>query len=114
MKVQLIIESDELTIITENGGIACSREAEPLSETEPRVSTVDLYEMPLTEIDVESLTDEHNVWCALGEGNMYYEDFEKQKFNSYNVITFMLEWLGVAYDDCEFTSEDLFLEHFKI
>lgn len=98
MKYRIITEPDEITIITEDGGVVCVREAESI-DTEPRETVTDYYSMKLTEIDI--LND---IWEELAEGTIYCTDWETAKFDSDEVIKDALNWLVTS--ETEFTRDD--------
>lgn len=108
MKFRLIIESDEVIVITEDGGIACIREAEALSNDEPRIATTDYYQSRITDFDSIYLTD---LFERLAEGKMHYEDWPTTPFNSMVAINDALNWLCPDVTDWEITN-DLFAELF--
>ncbi len=108
MKFSLIIDHEETTVITEDGGIACIRIAENLSDDEVRTSVTDYYQSRLTEVPDE---DADELFAHLAEGKMYCKDWEEAKYNSLEVIQDALEWLCVGEKDWELT-EELFPQFF--
>jgi len=103
MKFRIVIEADELTIITENGGIACTREAEG-DVGEPRVATTDYYQNYINSCSPATLFDE------LAEGEMEFKDWATEEYNNWVVIQDALEWLSpdTTWEICD----DLFLDYF--
>lgn len=112
MKVRLIIENDEVIIITEDGGIACIREAEPLEGIcDNRIATTDYYQ---NRLHAEPMTQD-NVFEVLAEGKMYYNDWDKHPYNSWVNILDAIQWLvsstepeDIVFDNTLF--KDLFPE----
>jgi len=86
MKYRLIEEIDEITIITELGGIVCVRETE---DQDGRIATADYYHLSLLEIDVEK----QEIWNQLSEGTIDCIDYTITPFDHYSVIDEALEWL---------------------
>ena len=118
MKIYLNIGSDEVTIITEDGGLACIREAEAISNVgdkdyEPRVATSDYYQrrIPNTPDELKEFSECEDIWEYLAEGKMYYDDWPTQAFNSWEAIHTALQWLAPHEENYEFVSE-LFTEIF--
>ena len=112
MKIQLLHSSEEITIICEDGGIACIREAEPIDEDTPRIATSDYYQYRLCDMDLSLIADNDeeciDIWTLLGEGKMYCDDWEDKAFNSFHAIRDALNWLGHDLDECIITDESLF------
>jgi hypothetical protein len=108
VKFRLIIESDEITVITENGGVACIREAADLSKDEPRIAVTDYYQSRLT--DDESINAD-NVFECLAEGKMYCNDWAVVPFNSMTAVEDALAWLCPDITEWEITN-DLFTHLF--
>ena len=107
MKFRIIFEPDELTILTEDGGIACTRAAMPINEGVPRGSVSDIYAGVVTEEGIDS----DNVFEMLSEHLMYHEDWETEPFNSLSVIKHALEWLSPEEESWELV-DDLFTDIF--
>lgn len=105
MKFRVQMDEEELTIFTEDGGVACIRVAEPISDDEERIATTDYYQSRIDLSDPECTSD--NLWEYLGEGKLYHEDWAHTKYNSLKAIQHALDWLCVGNDDWEL-SEDLF------
>ena len=89
LKYRVIQESEELIVITANGGVACIRQAESITDDEPRVSTTDYYSLRLDELD----NDADSVWEALAEGSMSYNDWETSEYDDPSLVKDALEWL---------------------
>jgi len=104
MKFRIVIEPNELTIITENGGIACTREAEG-DVGEPRVATTDYYQNYINSCSPATLFDE------LAEGEMEFKDWATEEFNSCEVIKDALNWLSPETSSWKLCN-DLFLDFF--
>ena len=107
MKFRLIIESDEITVITEDGGIACTREAETIDGSMTRIAVTDYYQSRLTEKGITS----DNVFEILAEGAMYHMDWSALSFNSLTVIHDALTWLCPGETSWEIV-DDLFTDIF--
>ena len=105
MKFRIILEEDELTIITQDGGIVCIRKAEPVDT--PRVAVTDYYYDKLTDITITK----DNVFEVLAEGPMHYNDWAILKFNNPVLVTEALSWLNPEVKDWELV-DDLFVEIF--
>ncbi|MDG1752829.1 MAG: hypothetical protein P8I03_14410 [Thalassotalea sp.] len=112
MKIQLLLTSDEVTIICEDGGIACIREAVPIDKDTPRIATSDYYQSRITDMDLSLIVDNDDecidIWSLLAEGKIYHDDWEDKPFNSLFVINKALIWLGHNPDECVITEESLF------
>ena len=114
-KFRLIETADEITLILEDGGIACIRQADPLSaldDTCPnRQSTADYYQRRINTKDYAAFKDQYpdsDIWTYLAEGKMYYDDWDVP-FNSTKPFREALAWLG--YDILECVQDDsLFTE----
>lgn len=104
MKYRLVVESDEITVIVEDGGIACIRKAEPI-DNEPRTAVTDYYHTRIKSIDPKD-----NLFEQLAEGDMSCKDWPTERFNSLEVIQDALEWLAVGNTDWE-QDNNLFLEY---
>lgn len=87
MKYRLIKTSDEVTVVTEDGGIACIREIDAIGET-PRTATTDYYQSRITSLD-----NTDDLYEKLGDGKMFYVDWETAKFDSQEVLDDALAWL---------------------
>lgn len=110
MKFMLIIDtpSEEITVVTQDGGIACIRYAEPCSETPLRVATTDYYQTRITQLE-DPTAD--NVWELLAEGKMYANDWNKE-YNSLELIQDALNWLCLGEENWEIC-DNLFPEIFN-
>jgi len=108
MKFRLILKSDELTVITENGDIACIREAESIPGEIPRTAVTDYYTSKVTQ---EGITSD-NVFEVLAEGHMYCNDWSTLKFNNYVLVTEALSWLEPEVKNWEMVN-NLFTEIFR-
>jgi len=108
MKFRLIVANDEVIVITEDGGIACIREAEALSKDEPRIATTDYYQSRLT--DFESINSD-NIFECLAEGKMYHNDWAVVSFNSMTAVEDALAWLCPHVTQWEIVN-DLFTQLF--
>ena len=75
MKYRVIDGTEEITVVLEDGGIACIRETD--DNGEGRTATTDYYGVRLT----QELIDAGNIWeSELGEGDMWYNDWHGQHF----------------------------------
>lgn len=112
MKFRIIFDNgaNEITVITENGGIACIREVEDMSTDKPRIAVTDYYQMRLTDVPLDQ---RDNLFDHLATGKMYNNDWVSVKYNSLTAIGDALDWLCVGETDWEL-SEDLFLHFFGI
>ena len=90
---RLIKDEDELTIITQDGGVACIRRTFPCDQF-PRIAATDYYQMSLSDVDMSKINDDHPIWEALAEGKMYYNDWEDSEWDSPELVNDALEWLG--------------------
>lgn len=107
MKFRVIIEKDELTVITEDGGISCIREAEPVFEDEPRTAVTDYYYKKLTEEGI----NRDNVFEVLAEGSMQANDWPDTSFNDLDLVKDALRWLNPYVFRWELV-DDLFVDIF--
>jgi len=112
MKYRLIETPDELTVVTEDGGIVCIREAEPITDGEPRIATTDYYESRITDLDLSALSDEVDIWALLAEGKMYWNDWVEDTYNSEIVINDALAWL--TSDTVDFERDDTLFSHLDL
>jgi hypothetical protein len=105
MKFRMIIDEDqrEITVLTENGGVACIREA----EGDDRLAVTDYYQSRLTDFD--GLTAD-NAFDLLGQGKMYCNDWDVP-YNDLGLILDALKWLAVGETSWQHT-ESLFNELF--
>lgn len=110
MLFRIIQEDAEITIITENGGVACIRESGYSLDDEPRVAVTDLYQMRLN--DDPSITAD-NVFDVLAEGKMYCTDSATAKYNSLEAIEDALGWLVLGEKNWEL-SNSIFLDLFPV
>lgn len=108
MKFSLILNSEEITVITEDGGIACIREAEDMSPDEPRESVTDYYQMRLTDVPA---SEADGLFEHLAEGKIYCKDWVNAKYNSLEVIEDALSWLCVGESNWELV-DNLFPQFF--
>lgn len=100
MKYKLLNTAiDEITVILEDGGVACIRGVEELDEGDGRQSTTDYYAVNLT----DKFADMENVWDELGEGKMYYNDWITP-YDDPAHIQEALRWLCVGEEN--FTIDD--------
>lgn len=110
MKFRLLVDENEkeLTVLTEDGGIACIREADDISPNEPRIATTDYYHIRITEL--ESATPE-NLFDLLGEGMMSCNDWADDQYNSLILIQDALSWLSpteVEWNLCDSIFSEFF------
>jgi hypothetical protein len=111
MEYRLIVESDEVTIITQSGKVGCVRESEPFDDT-PRVATSDYYSASLTKVPVSEVD---NLFEYLSEETIYNDDWEVDTFDSEPVLCHVLSQLDSSVDDEEWTRNDsLFPEFFPL
>ena len=110
MKFRLLIDESEkeITVLTEDGGIACIREADAISPNEPRIATTDYYHTRITEL--ESATPE-NLFDLLGEGKMSCDDWADEQYNSLILIQDALAWLSPSEVEWNL-SDSIFTEFF--
>lgn len=81
---------DNIVVILEDGGIADIRYAEPHEDEPNRQSTTEYYQSRFTQDGIDS---EDGVWEEVGEGNMYYNDWNTP-FDDEAHIADALEWLA--------------------
>ena len=96
--------SEEIIIITEDGGVACIRDAEPIDDTDTRIATSEYYQSRIT-----NDTNTDNIFEELGEGTMYYNDWDETECADHldeRLITDALEWLVCATVGVEFVRDD--------
>lgn len=110
MKFRLLIDESEkeITVLTEDGGIACIREADDISPNEPRIATTEYYHTRITEL--ESATPE-NLFDLLGDGKMSCDDWADEQYNSLILIQDALTWLSpseVEWNLCDSIFTELF------
>ena len=98
MKYRVIKDSEEITVILEDGGIACIREAYELDEGDGRQSTTDYYQNRFDDETLES----GELWETIGEGKMYYNDWTTP-YDDPKHIWDALNWLCVG---CEFELDE--------
>ena len=91
VKYRTIQDSDSITILLEDGGIADIREVEELNEGDGRKATTEYYQSRFT---AEDLNSEEDVWTAVGEGKMYYNDW-KTPFTDPAHLQDALNWLSI-------------------
>ena len=110
MKFRIIFDSkgNEITIITEDGGIACVRGVDSSDDQEPRISVTEYYQSKISN-DMNS----DNLFELLAEGKMYSKDWADIKYNSLTTIQDALNWLSVGQNDWEMVN-DLFPHIFNI
>lgn len=84
---RLIEDSEEITVLVDDGGVACIRDTD--DNGEGRKSTTDYYQDRITQ---EMLDEELNVWEEVGEGKMYWNDWKTDKDDPAHVQE-ALEWL---------------------
>lgn len=117
IKINISVDSEEVILVCSDGGVACIRSADPLDEDTPRVATTEYYQSRLTDIDPTLIVDNDeeciDVWSLLGEGSMYYNDWQETPYNSLFLINEALEWLGHDPAKCVLVDYELFPEHFK-
>jgi hypothetical protein len=91
MKFRVILdtENEELTVITEDGGVACIRSAE-MCDTALRLATTDYYQTRMTALKDAT---PNNMWDLLSEGNMYAKDWADKEYNNLDLIQDALHWL---------------------
>ena len=95
MKFRLIKDSEEIIVITEDGGVATIRDVEGYVDGDfggkDRKSTTDYYQGRLN----SKMIDEDNIWESLGEGKMYWNDW-KTPFDNPEHVEDALNWLCVG------------------
>ena len=93
MKYRLIeTPGDSIVVILEDGGIADIHYAEPHEDSPNRKSVTEYYQTRFTQEDLDS---EDELWEILGEGKMYYEEWDTP-YNNPEHITDALNWLAVG------------------
>lgn len=110
MKFRLIIDNNEkeITVLTENGGIACIRQADDISPDEPRMALTEYYGSRLVDIPTNR---EGDIFEWLSEGSIYFKDWTVEKYNSLTAIQDALSWLVVGQVDWEL-SDSIFTQYF--
>jgi len=109
MKFRVILdtENEELTVITEDGGVVCIRSAE-MCDTVLRLATTDYYQTRITAL--KDATPE-NMWDLLSEGKMYTEDWTDKEYNNLDLIQDALNRLCPTekrWEICDKLFSDLF------
>jgi len=107
MKVQILIETEEVTFVSEEGRVICVRAAEPIDEQCNRKSTADIYEMQLNEVPDGLYKASEGIWSALAESTMYFEDWDFPPGHP-EVFRDVLFELGALDDELEITTKNLF------
>lgn len=106
MKYRIIFETDELIVITENGGVACIRHVEDMSE-EPRIAVTDYYHTNLNEINPDG-----DVFEQLAEGYVTHKDWATTQYNSLTALYDALAVLTESEEEDHLVTEDLFTNLF--
>ena len=109
MKFRIIYDSEEITIITEDGGIACIRKAIDMGPDEPRIAVSDYYSVRIP--DLEGANEDNLFECLAEEATIYHDDWKDTPYNSLKTITAALDWLCVGEENWELT-DDLFTDFF--
>jgi hypothetical protein len=104
MKFRIVFNANEITVITQDGGIACIREADDIIPGEPRTAVTDYYQNRLTDV---LQNEEGTLFDRLAEGKMYQKDWSNVEFNSLVAIQDALSWLCMGIKNWEIC-EDLF------
>lgn len=117
MKFRMIIKEEEITVITEDGGIACISKAEPISngsiddttQNEPRTATSEYYSERIAQDGI----NQDNVFDILAEGEIYSSDWADKQFNDLSLVQEALDWLNPNEESWE-VCEDIFNEAFPL
>lgn len=94
----------EIIVITEDGGVACIREADDISESEPRISVTDYYLINLNHVPQD---DKENLWDNLGLGEIYHNDWPDTPYHAQVAIDDAINWLSPYHQAWE-RCDDLF------
>ena len=94
MKYRIVKRSDELDVITEDGGVASIRYADEMEENDGRTAVTDYYQTRITQ---EVLDSGESIWDYLGEGKMYCEDWYRTDFDNPKLVQDALEWLCAGH-----------------
>lgn len=115
MKFRLILDTNEpeITVITEDGGIACIRQADDItgSPEGKRIAVSDYYDTrinSLTDCDKDNLFE-----CLAEEAKIYHDDWADKSYNDISVIQTALHWLSPNADTWELVN-DLFVDYFPL
>ncbi len=106
MKYRTIIGKEDITVITEDGGIANIHYAEELDEGDKRKSVTEYYQARFTQEMLDSGAD---IWEEVGEGNMYYNNWTCE-YDDPTLIGDALKWLCVG---CDFKEDETIWKDFK-
>ena len=97
MKYRVIKQGDdEITVITEDGGVACIREVDEIEEGDGRVAVTDYYQSRFD----NKMLEEEDIWEILSEGKIYCEDWTTP-FDNPEHIQDALTWLWMCCDKFE-------------
>lgn len=108
MKFRIIHENDEIIVLTEDGGIACIRQAEDIDNNTPREAVTDYYQSLITDFPDANSDD---LFEFLAEGKMYCKDWASTPYNSLKAIQDALDWLCLGQTEWEMT-DTLFTDIF--
>lgn len=89
MKYRVIKSHDEITVITEDGGIACIRDVD--NGDEGAQSVTDYYQDRFDQV----ILDNDTIWDTVGQGKMYCEDWTTP-FDDPAHVQDALQWLSVG------------------
>lgn len=93
---RLIKEDDEITVITDDGGIALIRAVEDLDE-DSRITTIILFSMKIPQ-DFTSVT--HDIWEELSNKITWCDDTATVPFDDVKHIEFVLKKFGYDLTTC--------------
>jgi hypothetical protein len=115
MKFRLLLDPSEpeITIVTEDGGIACIRQAEDMgpSPEEKRIAVSDYYSVripALTDCNSQNLFE-----CLAEEATIYHDDWKDKPYNDLSVIQTALDWLNPNEENWELVN-NLFVDFFPL
>ena len=89
MKYRVIRDSEEITVILEDGGIATIRDVD--EDEDGRKSVTEYYQDRFTQ---EGLDSCDGVWGEVGEGKMYCGDWKTEASDPAHIVD-ALNWLAV-------------------
>ncbi len=115
MKFRLVLDPNEpeITVITEDGGIACIRQAEDIgpSPEEKRIAVSDYYDTRIP--DLTDCNRDNLFECLAEEATIYHDDWKDKPYNDLSVIYEALNWLCPAAESWELVN-DLFTDFFSL
>lgn len=91
MKIRLIIEPTEITVLSEAGGVVCIEKSKATQGVPENITAVTTYYHK--KLNTENM-DRYNVLDVLQEGGNEVKTWEGEDFNSYPVVQDAVAWLN--------------------